>query len=65
MNIPNPFIDCSLPELVEAWNVFSQPRDDGSLDREAMEWVTEALDRKLIFTYTTIGTVSVACLIEC
>jgi hypothetical protein len=65
MNIPNPFIDCSLPELVEAWNVFSQPRDDGSLDREAMEWVTEALDRKLIFSYATIGTVSVACLIEC
>ena len=46
-NIPNPFIDCSLPELVEAWNVFSAPRKDGTLDREAMKWIRDALDDRL------------------
>lgn len=47
MNIPNPFLDCSLPELEEAWKVFSAPMSDGTLDIEAMEWVSEALDKKL------------------
>lgn len=47
MNIPNPFIDCTLPELVEAWKVFSSPRKDGTLDTEAMSWVSEAVDKKL------------------
>ena len=47
MNIPNPFLDCSLPELEEAWKVFSAPISDGTLDIEAMEWVSEALDKKL------------------
>ena len=47
MNISNPFLDCSLPELEEAWKVFSAPMSDGTLDIEAMEWVSEALDKKL------------------
>ena len=47
MNIPNPILDCTLPELEEAWKVFSAPMSDGTLDIEAMEWVSEALDKKL------------------
>jgi len=54
MNIPNPFIDCSLDELVEAWSIFSSPRKDGTLDREAMQWVAEAIDKALFFKYTYI-----------
>jgi len=51
--IPNPFIDCSLPELAEAWKVFSAPREDGSMDTEAMDWIREATDDKL-FLHTSI-----------
>lgn len=47
MNIPNPFIDCSLDELVTAWELFSAPRKDGTLDHEAIAWVSEALDEKV------------------
>jgi len=54
MNIPNPFLDCSLPELVEAWKVFSVPRSNGTLDTEAMSWVSEALDEKLYLQASTI-----------
>lgn len=54
MNIPNPFIDCSLDELVEAWSIFSSPRKDGTIDREAMQWVAEAIDKSLLFKYTHI-----------
>lgn len=52
-SIPNPFIDCSLPELAEAWKVFSTPRKDGVLDTEAMNWIREATDNKL-FLHTSI-----------
>lgn len=51
--IPNPFIDCSLPELAEAWKVFSAPRKDGSIDTEAMDWIREATDHRL-FLHTSI-----------
>ena len=54
MNIPNPFIDCSLDELVEAWSIFSSPRENGTLDHEAMQWVAEAVDKALLFKYTHI-----------
>lgn len=64
MNIPNPFIDCSLPELVEAWKVFSAPRKDGTLDHEAMEWVVEALDRKTYFSHSRVAGANITILME-
>jgi hypothetical protein len=64
MNIPNPFLDCSLPELVEAWKVFSAPRKDGTLDHEAMEWVVEALDRKTYFSHSRVAGANITILME-
>ena len=51
--IPNPFLDCSLDELVEAWEIFSLPRKDGTLDTEAMGWIRDALDERL-FLHTSV-----------
>ena len=70
MNIPNPFLDCSLPDLVEAWKVFSAPRKDGTLDHEAMEWVSEAVDEKLYLQASIIpnplgeGSINIVFLME-
>ncbi len=69
-NIPNPFIDCSADELAVAWEIFSLPRKDGTLDTEAMGWIRDALDEKL-FLHTAFipnplgaGGINIAILME-
>ena len=47
-NIPNPFLDCSADELAVAWEIFSLERADGTRDTEAMNWIRDALDEKLL-----------------
>jgi len=70
MNIPNPFLDCSLDELVIAWETFSVPRSNGALDTEAMSWVSEALDEKLYLQASIIpnplgeGSINIVFLME-
>jgi len=70
MNIPNPFLDCTLDELAVAWEIFSLPREDGTLDTEAMNWVRDALDEKLFFQASIIpnplgkGSINIAFLME-
>ena len=64
MNIPNPFLDCSVEELVEAWKVFSAPMSDGTLDIEAMEWVSEALDNRTYFSHSSIEGANITILME-
>ena len=64
MNIPNPFIDCSIDELVEAWKVFSAPANRSELDHEAIEWIVDALDNKTYFSHSTIEGANITILME-
>ena len=62
--IPNPFLDCSLDELVEAWRIFSSRDDHACIDTEAMSWVSEALDLTLFLHSATINGRNITMLIE-